>query len=85
MEWVCPACGNDYREVGVSNTEVVYYTYNEEGGVFEIRRTEYVDDTPIYCGHCGSEIDWDVVNKMDFQEFPPKYLLNKWKREEVDK
>ena len=61
---------------------MVYYTYNEEDGVFEIRRTEYVDDTPIYCGHCGSEIAWDVVNKMDFQEFPPEYLLHKWKREE---
>ena len=34
MDWVCPICGNDYREVGVSNTETVYYAYNEEGGVF---------------------------------------------------
>ena len=82
MDWVCPICGNDYREVGVSNKEMVYYEYNEKGEVFEIRRTEYVDDTPIYCGNCGSEIDWDVVNKMDFQEFPPGYLLTKWKREE---
>ena len=44
---------------------MVYYTYNEEGGVFEIRRTEYVDDTPL--GDCGFEkvIDRELKERND--------------------